>query len=142
MHGYLNNAEANTAAFAHGWLHTGDIGHLDEDGVLWFTDRAKDIVKSGGENVSSVEVEAGLLAHPDVLECAVIGLPDDRWGEAVTALVVADRPDAETLIAHCKATLAPFKVPKRILFVTELPRTSTGKVQKATLRRSLEDAAD
>lgn len=140
MHGYWNNAEANQAAFAHGWLHTGDVGHLDDDGVLWFTDRAKDVVKTGGENVSSVEVEAALLAHPDVMECAVIGLPDDRWGEAVTALVVSADRDEKALIAHCKSVLAPFKVPKRVIFVQELPRTATGKVQKATLRRKLCDA--
>jgi len=139
MQGYFNNAEANRAVFADGWLRTGDIGHLDDEGVLWFTDRAKDIVKSGGENVSSVEVEAALLTHPDVSECAVIGLPDERWGEAVTALVVADHQDETALIAHCKAVLAPFKVPKRVIFMAELPRTATGKVQKAALRSQLRD---
>ena len=140
MHGYWNNAEANQAAFAHGWLHTGDVGHLDDDGVLWFTDRAKDVVKTGGENVSSVEVEAALLAHPDVMECAVIGLPDERWGEAVTALVVPRERNEKALIAHCKSMLAPFKVPKRVIFVPELPRTATGKVQKEALRRKFCDA--
>ena len=141
MHGYWNNEEANIAAFKHGWMHTGDIGHLDEDGVLWFTDRAKDVIKSGGENVSSVEVESVLLSHPGVSECAVIGLADERWGESVTALVVAEGQSELSLIDFCKANLAVFKVPKRIMFVDELPRTATGKVQKALLRERLDSSS-
>lgn len=135
MRGYWNNAAANTAVFQGGWMRTGDIGHVDDEGVIWFTDRAKDIVKSGGENVSSIEVERALLAHPAVLECAVVGRADDRWGEAVTAVVVTRTDLSEDdLIAHCKERLSGFKVPKHVEFVDELPKTATGKVQKHRLR--------
>lgn len=137
MEGYWNNAEANAAAFADGWFHGGDIGYLDDEGVVWFTDRTKDMVKTGGENVSSVEVERTLLAHEGVAECAVVGLPDDRWGEAVTAFVVprADRlADVEGLRTHCKQLLAGFKIPKRFVFVDALPKTATGKIKKNEIR--------
>jgi acyl-CoA synthetase (AMP-forming)/AMP-acid ligase II len=141
MEGYWNNPAANKAAFAHGWFHGGDIGYRDEEGVLWFTDRTKDMIKSGGENVSSVEVELALLAHKSILECAVIGLPDERWGEAVTAFVVL-RPDhrgeEEEIRAHCRGLLAAFKVPKSVRFVSQLPKTATGKVQKAKIRQTVE----
>ncbi|MFD1811719.1 AMP-binding protein [Rhodococcus gannanensis] len=141
--GYWNNADANTAAFAHGWFHSGDVGYLDAEQVVWFTDRLKDIIKSGGENVSSVEVERIVAAVPGVVECSVVGLPDERWGEAVTAVVVAsDRSvsDAEleaAVIAYAKANLAGFKVPKRVLVVDELPKTATGKARKHELRATL-----
>lgn len=140
MTGYWNNPAANTAAFAHGWFHSGDMGHLDDDGVAWFTDRVKDIVKTGGENVSSVEVERVLLASPEILEVAVIGVPDDRWGEAVTGVVVAADPHVDAaalttrLLALCRQHLAGFQVPKRIHVVAELPKTATGKIQKGVLR--------
>ncbi|HOM13413.1 MAG TPA: AMP-binding protein [Rubrivivax sp.] len=137
MAGYWNNGPANTAAFAHGWFHGGDVGYIDDEGVVWFTDRTKDMVKTGGENVASVEVERALLAHPDVAECAVVGLPDERWGEAVTAFVVLGpgaRADAAALTAHCKERLAGFKVPKLFRFVGSLPKTATGKITKHTLR--------
>jgi acyl-CoA synthetase (AMP-forming)/AMP-acid ligase II len=140
MSGYWNNPAANTAAFAHGWFHSGDVGHLDEEGVVWFTDRVKDMVKTGGENVSSVEVERVLLASPEIVEAAVIGVPDDRWGEAVTAVVVPADPDADPaalagrLLGHCRQHLAGFQVPKRIEVRTGLPKTATGKIQKHELR--------
>lgn len=140
MSGYWNNPAANTAAFAHGWLHSGDVGHLDDEGVVWFTDRVKDLVKTGGENVSSVEVERVLLSSPEITECAVIGVPDERWGEAVTAVVVPADPQvdaaalAERLLAHCREHLGGFQVPKRVHVVTSLPKTATGKIQKADLR--------
>jgi len=140
MSGYWNNPAANTAAFAHGWFHSGDLGHLDEEGVVWFSDRLKDIVKTGGENVSSVEVERVLLSSSEITEAAVIGVPDDRWGEAVTAVVVAADPDveptllSERLIALCREHLAGFQVPKRIEVLTGLPKTATGKIQKHELR--------
>lgn len=140
MQGYANRPGANAEAFAHGWFHSGDVGYLDPDGVLWFTDRVKDIVKSGGENVSSVEVERVLLGHPDVADCAVIGMPDTRWGEAVTAVVVpvdGTSPGEEQLRAHAKSQLAGYKVPKRVVVVSELPRTSTGKIRKQELRTQL-----
>jgi acyl-CoA synthetase (AMP-forming)/AMP-acid ligase II len=140
MSGYWNNAAANTAAFAHGWFHSGDVGHLDDEAVVWFTDRVKDMVKTGGENVSSVEVERVLLSSADITEAAVIGVPDDQWGEAVTAVVVAADPDADPddlaqrLNALCREHLAGFQVPKRIEVLAGLPKTATGKIQKHELR--------
>ncbi|MET9327974.1 AMP-binding protein [Tsukamurella sp. NPDC003166] len=137
MEGYWNNAAANAEAFAHGWFHGGDIGYLDDEGVVFFTDRAKDIIKSGGENVSSVEVERVLLGHDSVAEVAVVGTPHERWGEAVTAFVVAapsGERDVDALLAHAKSNLAGFKVPKEIVFVDALPKTATGKIQKNLVR--------
>ena len=140
MEGYGNRPGANAEAFAHGWFHGGDVGWLDEDGVLWFTDRVKDIVKSGGENVSSVEVERVLLGHPDVVDCAVVGVADERWGEAVTAVVVAAPEhtlDEAELRVYAKEHLAGYKVPKRVVVVDELPKTSTGKIRKHDVRALL-----
>ncbi len=137
MEGYWNNPAANEETFAHGWFHGGDIGYLDDEGVVWFTDRAKDIIKSGGENVSSVEVERVLLGHDDVAEVAVVGTPHERWGEAVTAFVVrppSSTADADRLIAYAKENLAGFKAPKEIVFVDALPKTATGKIQKNLVR--------
>lgn len=137
MQGYNSNEEANNTAFAHGWFHSGDVGYLDEDGVLWFTDRLKDVVKTGGENVSTIEVERALLAHPDLADCAVVGTPDDRWGEAVTAVVVpaeGTTMDEDALRSHAKHRLAGYKVPKRFVETDQLPKTSTGKIQKHQLR--------
>lgn len=137
MTGYWNNAAANTEAFAHGWFHGGDIGYLDDEGVVWFTDRAKDIIKTSGENVSSVEVERALLGHPEIAEAAVVGRAHDHWGEAVTAVVVLV-PDAtvtgEQLRDWAKEQLAGFKAPKQVLVVYALPKTSTGKIQKNLVR--------
>lgn len=138
MEGYWNNPQANLEAFADGWFRGGDMGYIDDEGVVWFTDRTKDMVKTGGENVSSVEVERAVLGHADVAECAVIGIPDERWGEAVTAFVVLKegaKPDPDGLKAHCKNQLAGFKVPKRFEFVDSLPKTATGKITKHLLRR-------
>jgi len=138
MESYLHDEEATAAAFAHGWFHSGDVGRFDEDGVLWFEDRTKDVIKTGGENVASIEVERALYdGEPRIQEVVVIGLPDERWGEAITA-VVTPRP-GETLteddvIEAAKRSLPGFKAPKRVIFVDELPRTSTGKVQKNVLR--------
>lgn len=116
-------------------FHTGDGGYLDDDGYLVISDRKKDVIISGGENVSSIEVEDALMSHPDVREVAVIGIPDGKWGEMVTALVVADGDvDGPALIAHCRTRLAGYKCPKRVDFVDELPRTATGKLQKFKLR--------
>ena len=116
-------------------FHTGDGGYLDDDGYLVISDRKKDVIISGGENVSSIEVEDALMSHPDVREVAVIGIPDGKWGEMVTALVVADGDvDGPALIAHCRTKLAGYKCPKRVDFVDELPRTATGKLQKFKLR--------
>ncbi|GAA1089165.1 acyl-CoA synthetase [Tsukamurella spumae] len=137
MEGYWNNAAANTESFAHGWFHGGDIGYIDDEGVVFFTDRAKDIIKSGGENVSSVEVERVLLGHDTVAEVAVVGTPHEHWGEAVTAFVVtapSGEADGDALLEYARANLAGFKAPKEIVFVDELPKTATGKIQKNLVR--------
>jgi O-succinylbenzoic acid--CoA ligase len=126
------------ALAADGWLHTGDLGELDARGRLHVTGRKADTIVSGGENVAPNEVEAVLEAHPDVAEAAVVGLPDEQWGEAVTAIVVTRpgaEPDGDALRAHCAAALAPYKVPKRVLLRAEaLPRTRSGKLLRRELR--------
>ncbi len=141
MTGYLNDEAATAKAFADGWFHSGDSGYFDADGILWFEDRFKDVIKSGGENVASIEVEKALYAaDPAVQETAVVGLPHERWGEAVTAVVVLKEGstiDESTLLAKVRDHLSPFKCPKRILFTEAMPKTATGKIQKAKLRADL-----
>jgi acyl-CoA synthetase (AMP-forming)/AMP-acid ligase II len=135
--GYWRDAEATDRAFAGGWFHTGDIGVLDNDGYLFIVDRLKDMIVSGGENIAGSEVERVLYEHDAVLEVAVVGRPDDRWGEVPVAFVVL-RPGesvaAEELLAHCAAQLAKFKVPKDVTFLEALPRNPSGKVLKRDLR--------
>jgi fatty-acyl-CoA synthase len=138
--GYWSQPDATAAALEDGWFHTGDGGTLDDDSdgrYLAISDRKKDVIISGGENVSSIEVEDVLHSHPAVAEVAVIGVPDQRWGETVKALVVpaADAEIDETaLIAHCRKHLAHFKCPTSVEMRAELPRTATGKLQKFKLR--------
>jgi acyl-CoA synthetase (AMP-forming)/AMP-acid ligase II len=135
MDGYWNQPDATDAALAGGWFHTGDGGYLDDEGYLTISDRKKDVIISGGENVSSIEVEDVLMSHPAVREAAVIGIPDEKWGELVMALVVTDESvGADDLIAHCRESLAGYKCPKRVEFHETLPRTATGKLQKFKLR--------
>ena len=136
LDGYWDQPEETAKVTGGHWFHTGDGGYLDDDGYLVISDRKKDVIISGGENVSSIEVEDVLMSHPAVREVAVIGIPDEKWGELVTALVVTDGSgvSADELIAHCRGTLAGFKCPKRIEFVDRLPRTATGKLQKFKLR--------
>ena len=120
-----------------GWQHTGDLCKIDKDGFLYYVDRKKDMIKSGGENVYSKEVEDVLFAFPDILEATVIGVQDEKWGEKVMALVVLREGRQTTekdIIAFCKARLAGFKCPKSIVFVDQLPKTAMGKVDKPTLR--------
>lgn len=138
LEGYLHDEEATATALTHGWFHSGDLGRFDGDGVLWFADRRKDVIKTGGENVASIEVERALYAAaPGIGEVVVIGLPHPRWTEAITAIVVpragAELTEAQ-VIAAAKERLAPFKVPKAVVLRDALPRTSTGKVQKHVLR--------
>ena len=137
MTGYLNDPEASAAVLAHGWLHTGDIGHRDADGYVYITDRKRDMIVSGGFNIFPFEIESVLLAHPEVQDCAVIGVPDPKWGEAVKGCVQL-KPGAgatsEDLIAACKQALGSMKAPKSIDFVDELPRSPVGKVLKRELR--------
>jgi acyl-CoA synthetase (AMP-forming)/AMP-acid ligase II len=137
--GYWRDPEATEQAFAGGWFHTGDIGVRDEDGYLFIVDRLKDMIVSGGENIAGSEVERVLYEHEAVLEVAVVGRPDDRWGEVPVAFVVL-RPGAsvapDELIAHCGERLARFKVPKEVTFLDALPRNPSGKVLKRELRAS------
>lgn len=137
MIGYLNNPEETEKSKRFGWHHTGDLGYFDEDGLLVFVDRKKDIIKSGGENVASIQVEQILALHEKVLNAVVIGLPHERWIEAVTAFVVP-KPNVtitkEEIITHCKENLGAFQVPKEVIVVDQLPMTSTGKIQKHKLR--------
>jgi len=136
--GYWHNDEATEAAFdADGFLMTGDLATIDEHGFVDIVDRKKDVIKTGAETVYSIEVEYTLYDHPAVLECAVFGRPDDKWGERVIAAVVL-RPDAQAtaddLIAFCRERIAGYKTPKQVLFLDELPRTGSGKIQKRALR--------
>ena len=140
MAGYLKNPEATATAFEHGWFHSGDVGRFGDDGVLWFADRYKDVIKTGGENVASIEVEKALYAaDPRIAEAVVVGLPHERWTEAITAVVVP-KPgvniDPAQLIATLKdkQLLDGYKVPKSVIIVDELPKTSTGKIQKNVVR--------
>jgi fatty-acyl-CoA synthase len=133
---YWQQPDATAEVQQGDWFHTGDGGTIDGDGYLVISDRKKDVIITGGENVSSIEVEDALMSHDAVKEVAVIGIPDEKWGELVTALVVTDGSgiSAEQLIAHCRTLLAGYKCPKRIDFVDTLPRTATGKLQKFKLR--------
>ena len=137
--GYWQQPEATAAALQDGWFHTGDGGRLDGEGYLTISDRKKDIIITGGENVSSIEVEDVIFSHPAVAEVAVIGVPDEKWGETIKALVVltpgATATEAE-IIAHCKERLAGYKAPTSVELRAEIPRTATGKVQKFKLREA------
>lgn len=138
MAGYYRNEEATREAFRGGWFHSGDSASVDEDGLRIMVDRFKDIVKSGGENVSSIRVESVLYDHPAVERAAVIGLPHDHWGEAVTAVVVlrsGAEATEEELVAHCRARLGGYETPKAVIFTDALPETVGGKVLKYRLRR-------
>ena len=137
MKGYLKNRAATQEAFAGGWFHTGDLAVQYPDGYIKIRDRSKDIIISGGENISSIEVEDVLYCHPDVLAAAVVARPDPRWGETPCAFVelkAGAKVTPQDLIAHCKKHLAGFKVPRAVVF-GELPKTSTGKIQKFELRK-------
>lgn len=145
MTGYWNNSAATLETLAGGWMRTGDIGMLDDAGYLFLVDRKKDVIISGGENIYSREVEEALHRHPAVAESAVIGIPDERWGESVKACVVL-KPGAnlkdEELIAFARTEIAKYKCPKVIAFVQELPRLATGKVNKVALREQHRGAMD
>jgi fatty-acyl-CoA synthase len=139
MASYYNDPAGTAEAFRGGWFHTGDLGVMHPDGYVELRDRAKDVVISGGENISTVEVEQALMSHPSVLEVAVIGVPDAKWGERPKAFVVlkpAQRVSAETLIEHSRARIARYKAPRDVEFLAELPKTSTGKIQKFALREA------
>src|SRR5690606_24747456 len=136
--GYYKRAEANASTLKNGWLHTGDLGYMDTDGFMFFVDRKKDMIKSGGENVYSLEVELALQrAVPELAEVAVVGVPDARWGEMVTAFVVLKVGQTITeaqVIDRARTVLGGFKIPKRVVFESELPKNVSGKVLKRSLR--------
>jgi acyl-CoA synthetase (AMP-forming)/AMP-acid ligase II len=137
MKGYYKNPEATAEASAFGWHHTGDVGYKDEDGFIYIVDRKKDMIISGGFNIFSSEVEQVIWSHPAVQDCAVIGVPDDKWGESVKA-VVQLKPGMsateEELIALCKEKVGSVKAPKSVEFWPDLPRTAVGKVMKRDIR--------
>jgi fatty-acyl-CoA synthase len=137
MKGYFDDPDATAAAFKGGWFHSGDAAVVHPDGYVEIRDRYKDVIISGGENISSIEVEGALLRHAAVLEVAVVGMPHEKWGEAPHAFVVL-RPGARVsemeLREFCRSRLAHFKTPQRFDFVSELPKTATGKIQKYVLR--------
>jgi fatty-acyl-CoA synthase len=143
MKGYLKNPKTTRAAFAGGWFHSGDLAVMQPDGYVKIKDRSKDVIISGGENISSLEVEDALYRHPAVLAAAVVAQPDAKWGETPCAFVEV-KPDAKVteaeLIEHCRSMLARFKAPKKVIF-GELPKTSTGKIQKFLLRERARSAS-
>ena len=142
MLGYRNLPQATAEAIPDGWLRTGDLGYLDQDGYLFLTDRKKDIIIHGGKNISASEIEEVLYAHPTVAEAAVVGVPDPSYGEQVIAFVVlrgqtqSTSDASEILVAHCRKYFAPFKVPARVKVLEEMPKNAVGKVAKQELRLS------
>jgi acyl-CoA synthetase (AMP-forming)/AMP-acid ligase II len=139
--GYWNKPDATAAAIRGGWYHTGDAGIRNQEGNLFLVDRLKDMIVSGGENIYSAEVERALMSHPSVESAAVVGAPDEKWGERVVAFVVTypDKSvDVSDLVFHCRGLIAGYKVPKEIHLMDTLPHTASGKVQKAALRQQLQ----
>ncbi len=138
MSGYLNDPEKTAEAFKYGWFHSGDLGVMDSDGYLYVVDRKKDMIKTGGENVASREVEEVIYTHPAVEEAAVIGLPDPKWIEVVSAVVVPKngaRVEDKDIIEFCKERLAGFKCPKKVFIAEELVKNPSGKILKRELRQ-------
>jgi acyl-CoA synthetase (AMP-forming)/AMP-acid ligase II len=145
MAGYYKNPQASAETAKHGWHHTGDIGYLDEDGYLFIVDRAKDMIITGGFNVYSAEVEQALLAHPAIQDCAVVGLPDEKWGERVTA-VVQPRPGQavapDEIRAFVKERIGSVKAPKQVEIWPDLPRSKVGKILKTEVKAQLKGTAE
>jgi long-chain acyl-CoA synthetase len=135
--GYLNRPDENKKTFKNGWFHTGDVGRIDENGILFLLDRKKDMIVSGGENIYTSEVEAALYKHPDVFECAVIGIPDNKFGESLFAVIVTapgQNLNENIIIEHCRNFIAGYKIPRKMDFVTELPKSAMSKILKNKLR--------
>jgi fatty-acyl-CoA synthase len=144
MTGYWQQPEATTAALQDGWFHSGDVATVDKDGFVYIVDRLKDMILSGGENISPAEVEEKLLDHPAVQDCAVIGVGDDHWGEvgrAIIQLKPGATADEAGILGSLRGRLAGFKIPKSVVFVDAVPRNPGGKLVKAVLRREYGDAA-
>ena len=138
MKGYLNRPQETAAAIINGWLHTGDIGKLDDEGFLYILDRKKDMIISGGENIYPAEIEDALLNNHKVMDVGVIGYPHEKWGEAVKAIVVVKEGEILTeaeLIEWCQGKIGKFKIPKQVVVTDALPRTPTGKILKTELRK-------
>jgi long-chain acyl-CoA synthetase len=137
MKGYWGKPEATAETLRGGWLHTGDVGHLDEGGYLYITDRKKDMIISGGSNIYPRELEEVICTHPAVHEVAVIGVPDEKWGECVKAVVVlraGTRATEAEIVEHCRRSLASYKKPASVEFVADLPKNAYGKILKRELR--------
>ncbi|MAI10988.1 MAG: fatty-acid--CoA ligase [Rhodospirillaceae bacterium] len=137
--GYLNRPEETERTFRNGWFHTGDVGRMDEHGLLYLMDRKKDMIVSGGENIYTSEVEAALYQHADIQECAVVGVPDEKYGEALFAVIVPTEGKKlyeADIINHCRERIGGYKIPRRMDFVTEMPKSAMGKILKNELRRS------
>ncbi|NWF53384.1 MAG: AMP-binding protein [Syntrophaceae bacterium] len=138
MKGYWNRPEETSEVLRDGWLHTGDLGYVDEDGYFWITDRKKDLIIKAGENISPRTIEEVLFNHPKVSEAAVIGMKDEVYGEEIKAFLVlkpGEEPTAEEIIEHCQMKLTRFLVPKKIVFLKALPKSLVGKVLKKELRK-------
>lgn len=138
MSGYLNRPDATRAALSAGWLHTGDLGRIGEDGLVYLVDRKKDMIRTGGENVFAKEVELVLIDHPAVQDCAVFGIPDDDYGEKVVAAVILEQAGqitAQDLIGYVRSKIAAFKAPREVVFLSEFPRTPAGKIKKHEIRK-------
>ena len=136
--GYLNRPEETQRSFRDGWFYTGDVGRMDEKGLMYLLDRKKDMIVSGGENIYTSEVEAALYQHADIQECAVVGVPDDKFGEALFAVIVpreGKKLDKANIIEHCRKRIGGFKIPRHMDFVTEMPKSAMGKILKNELRR-------
>ena len=145
MLGYWDKPEETRDAFEGGWFHSGDVGTMDAEGYITVVDRTKDVINTGGVLVASREVEDAILTHPAVSECAVVGLPDPRWVEAVTAVVVlrsGHSAEETELVAHARTDLAAFKLPKRVIFADSLPRNTAGKLLKRELRAAYGGSAE
>ena len=135
--GYLNRPEENAESYRNGWFFTGDVGRMDEQGIMFLMDRKKDMIVSGGENIYTSEVEAALYQHPDIQECAVIGVPDQRFGETLFAVIVPSAGKTLTqpdIIKHCRNRIGGFKIPRQMDFVKEMPKSAMGKILKNELR--------
>jgi long-chain acyl-CoA synthetase len=138
---YWNRPEETSEALRDGWYRTGDMARMDERGFVFLVDRKKDLIISGGENIAPREVEEAILTHAGIAEAAVIGIPDERWGETVKAILVArgDPPSAEVVIAHCRGRIAGYKLPRVIEYIDAMPLLATGKVDKVRLRQRHRD---
>lgn len=142
--GYLNLPDATAAAIRNHWFHTGDVGRMDDEGFMYLLDRKKDMIITGGENVYTVEVEQALYQHPAVAECAVVGVPDEKYGEALFAAIVLQPGKTLTrdeVIEHCRARIGGFKVPRQMAFLAQLPKSAMGKILKTELRQAFSDPA-